>query len=466
MIPESHICFLVENFVDSLDFSKFDKEYLGAGAPAYHPRILMKILVQGMISKERSSRRLARICRENFVFVYLSEKVQPDFRTICRFRKSNASFIKEALKQTLTVASSNELLDLDTIFTDGTTIKANANKKRSIKREAVDILDKAIDKMMEEDIRQDELDMELYGDTEEGLTNMDREDMKRIVREYRKKNSDNVKKRLNEVKEEVKKSNVKKVSLTDPESRMMQNKSRVTELCYNAQFSVDKNQFILAVDACQDGHDANQLVPQIEKVRKNVELKEGTKVALDCGYSSGENIKFLEDNGLEGYIPSRSQAQEFDGKRCTLNHDKYEYDWEEDELIVGGARFSFRKSYTRKDGRKIITYYSKELKRKKDVPLYFRERLRMRDKMKLVESKRIYRLRGETVESVIGNAKHNLGFREFLLRGLEGVNIELSILGIAHNLGKIWRMSGVKGRVSMDVRRILYNLEFRRCFLA
>ena len=70
--------------------------YEGAGHPAYHPRIIMKIIIQGMLSKERSSRRLASACRENFVFMYLAEKVQPNFRTIARFRKNNSSFVKEA----------------------------------------------------------------------------------------------------------------------------------------------------------------------------------------------------------------------------------------------------------------------------------------------------------------------------------------------------------------------------------
>mgnify|MGYP007051340102 len=45
MIPKDHICFLIEDFVESLDFSKFDMIYDGAGHPAYHPRIIMKIII-------------------------------------------------------------------------------------------------------------------------------------------------------------------------------------------------------------------------------------------------------------------------------------------------------------------------------------------------------------------------------------------------------------------------------------
>ena len=94
MIPENHICFLVEEFAESLDYSNFDMIYDGAGHPAYHPRIIMKVLAYGVLCKTRSSRKLARACRENFVFMYLAKKVQPDFRTINRFRKDNPGFVK------------------------------------------------------------------------------------------------------------------------------------------------------------------------------------------------------------------------------------------------------------------------------------------------------------------------------------------------------------------------------------
>src|SRR3990167_5954891 len=101
IIPKNHICFFVEEFVDSLNFSEFDMTSEGAGHPSYHPRIIMKIIIQGMLSKERSSRKLASACRENFVFMYLAEKVQPNFRTIARFRKNNSDFIKEVFKETV-----------------------------------------------------------------------------------------------------------------------------------------------------------------------------------------------------------------------------------------------------------------------------------------------------------------------------------------------------------------------------
>jgi len=446
MIPEDHICFMVEEFVESLDFSNFDMIYDGAGHPAYHPRIVMKILIMGMLSKVRSSRKLAAACHENFVFMYLAEKVKPDFRTISRFRKDNPEFVKAAFKKTVELASKNKLIDLSFISIDGSMLKAYAGKKRYFDKKGLDKLDKAIDKMVEEDIAIDEIEEQIFGGKEEGLTGIDERDLRRIVRDYKKsEDKKKIKKNIKKAKNELEKYSLKKVSISDPESRMMQNKKGFSELSYNTQISVSRNQIILSNDLCQDKHDAHQFIPQIKNVKENIKLKKATKVALDCGYSDGKNIKFAEDNKIDLYVPSRSQAQELEGKEQTLNHDNYEYDKKRDELIVGKYRFYFKGIYARKNGKKIIMYYNDKLKKKKDVPFYFRERLRMRDKMEKPESKNAYGTRKITVEPVYGNIKENLGFRGFLLRGLKSAKIELNLACIAHNLQKIWRMTAAKG---------------------
>jgi len=445
MIPKGHICFLVEDFTDSLDYSGFELFYEGAGHPAYHPKIIMKILIMGMLSRVRSSRKLASASRENFVMMYLAEKVQPDFRTIARFRKDNAKFVKDAFRKTVELANENKLIDLSFISIDGSMLKANASKKKYFDKENLDKLDKAIDKMVDEDIALDELEEQIFGDKEEGLTGIDERDLRRIVRDYRKsENKKKIKKNVGKAKGELEKYFLKKVSISDPESRMMQNKKGFSELSYNTQVSVARNQIILANDVCQDGHDAHQFIPQMRNIKENIKLKRNTKVGVDCAYSDGENIKFAEDENIDLYVPSRALAQEFDGKEQTLNHDIYEYYEKRNEIISDGCRYKFRGIYTRKNGKKVISYYNAELKKKKDVPFYFRERLRMKEKMKTDEGKMTYSLKKITAEPVYGNLKQNLGFREFLLRGLEKVKIELNLVCIAHNLQKIFNLRAAK----------------------
>lgn len=447
MIPKDHICFLVEDFVDSLDYSNFDMIYDGVGHPAYHPRIIMKIIIQGMLSRIRSSRKLAAGCRENFVIMYLAEKVQPDFRTIARFRKDNAEFVKDAFKKTLELAEKNKIIDISSVFIDGTKIKAYASKKRYLGKIALDKLDKAIDKMIKEDIEIDEIEEELFGDKEDGLTGFDRRDLKNIVREFNKsKNKKKIKEKIQKARQEFNTNNVEKVSLSDPESRIMKNAKSYTEPSYNAQVSVSKNQIIIANDVCQDRHDAHQLIPQVRNIKENIWFRKDTKVGVDCGYSDGENIKFVEDNDIDLYVPSRAQAQEFDGKEQSLNHDKYEYDEVRDELIADGIRYPYHHSYIRKNnGKKIFVYQLYGAKLRKQVPEFFRERLRMKQKMEKPESRKIYGQRKITVEPVIGNIKQNLGFREFLLRGIANVKIELNLVCIAHNLQKIWKLRAANG---------------------
>lgn len=446
MIPKDHICFLVEEFAERLDYSSFDIMYDGAGHPAYHPRIIMKVLAMGMLSRVRSSRKLAAGCRENFVMMYLAEKTKPDFRTIARFRKDNSEFVKDAFKRTVELANKNKLIDLSFISIDGSMLKSNASKKKYFDKKNLDKLDKAIDKMVEEDIALDELEEQIFGDREEGLTGIDERDLRRIVRDYRKsEDKKKIKKNIKRAKGELEKYFLKKVSISDPESRMMQNKKGFSELSYNAQISVSKNQIILSNDVCQDKHDAHQFIPQMQNIKENIKLKGDTKVGVDCAYSDGENIKFAEENSIDLYVPSRAQAQEFEGKEQTLNHDNYEYDKKRNELIVDGERYRCSGFYVRKTGKKIAVFYSKKLKKKKDVPFLFRERLRMKEKMDSEEGKSVYTLRKITVEPVYGNLKENLGFRGFLLRGLDKVKIELNLVCIAHNLQKIHRMMAAKG---------------------
>ena len=271
IIPKDHICFFVEEFVESLDFSKFDELYDGAGHPAYPPRILMKTLIQGMLSRVRSSRKLSAATRESFVFMYLAEKVNPDFRTIARFRKDNALFIKQSFKKTVELASDYKIIDLSFIGIDGSKIKAQASRKQYFDKNGLSKLDQAIDKMMDEDIALDELEEQLFGDKEEGLTGIEGRDLRKIVREnFKNKDKAKIKQKIARAREEIVQHNLQKVSLSDPESRVMQHAKRYSEPAYNTQFSVTKNQIIVANDVCQDGHDAHQFIPQIKNVQENI----------------------------------------------------------------------------------------------------------------------------------------------------------------------------------------------------
>jgi len=61
-----------------MDFSEIEEKYQGPGHPAYHPKIMLKLLIMGAIDGIRSSRKLARAARENVVYMFLAGNLKPE----------------------------------------------------------------------------------------------------------------------------------------------------------------------------------------------------------------------------------------------------------------------------------------------------------------------------------------------------------------------------------------------------
>jgi len=107
LIPDNHICFLVDKIIQiqNLDLTEFEKKYEGAGHPAYHPKLLLKLLILGITDGIRSSRKIAKNARENVSYMYLAGLLKPDFRTISDFRKNNPDLIYLSFKEVVKYAS-------------------------------------------------------------------------------------------------------------------------------------------------------------------------------------------------------------------------------------------------------------------------------------------------------------------------------------------------------------------------
>jgi len=233
LIPEDHVCFLVENFIDSLDFSVFEEKYEGSGAPAYHPRILLKLLVIGVLDKVRSSRRLAKNARENVVYMFLAEKLVPDFRTISDFRKNNPDLIKTVFKHTVCLARKEGMLDLSHLSTDGTKIKANAADKRIFTKEELEFMMKFVENELETWAEQDSLEDDFFDNIRgsDQLPGSSRKRVKSAVKHYIEELKEkgellrtNVEAKLERAHQEIEKNDLEKVSMSDPECRFMKSK--------------------------------------------------------------------------------------------------------------------------------------------------------------------------------------------------------------------------------------------------
>jgi transposase len=467
LFSKNHVCYLINKIAGNLDYSEFDQKYAGAGHPAYHPRINLKLLMMANVDGMRSSRRMAKNAQENVVYIYLAEKTQPDFRTISDFRKSNKKLVKNAFKQIVKFAHKQGLIDLSHLMIDGTKIKANASDEKNISKDALEKLDKYIDKIIEEGIKVDEEEDKLYGDRDfhqmpEDLNDKDKTDrvVREIVDEINKSMKEGKKEKLKEIKSElqtikqiIEEKGQNKYSFTDPDSRFMKNKKKQYELGYNPQIVTDKNGLIISNDVIQRADDRGQLVPNIRRVEQNFgKLPEGTIISADNHYNKGEDVEILEKEGFDIHSPAYGMNKELKNRFDKVN---FEYDEEKDEFICPEGKTLKKSCITfNKQQQRYLTLYRasykdcmgceyklkccKKAKSKSitAVPGY-KALERIKEKMQTKEGKATYNLRKHTVETAFGDIKHNKKFREFLLRGIKKVKTEWDLVCIASNLVKI-----------------------------
>ena len=341
-IPEDHVCYFIANVAEEVDFEKINQKYrYTKGEPAYSRRMLLRVVLMASVDGVFSSRRIARLAEENVVYMYLSGMDKPDFRTICRFKIECAKEIEEAFKMTIEVARKMGMVKLNHMAIDGTKLKANASNANLINQEEI----KWIREILRKGILTDQEENTIYGDKRgdevpSELSN--REKVSQIIDEVRKENSDtknerkirrssfklleeactgphgkqHVLEKLEHAEKELENTPQKTVSLTDPESRWMKNKKHQWELSYNMQIAVDHDYgIILASSITQDPTDHYQLIPQIEQVKQNIgPLPDDISLSADNGYSTQENLEYIEENQIDAYIPTKKQATR--AKKC------------------------------------------------------------------------------------------------------------------------------------------------------
>jgi transposase len=258
------------------------------------------------------------------------------------------------------------------------------------------------------------------------------------------------------------------VSFTDPESRFMKNKKHFSEFSYNPQVTVDaEHGMVVAEDVVQNVRDVDQLKPQIERTGEVFgKLPKNTIVSADNDYHSAENIDFLKEQKLDGYISHDKLASRMKGETKEsgrFDKDKFKCNTETDEFTCPNGesvKFSFE-YFDKQKGKQVRVYRgvgcaqcpdkklcTKSKRKPKLIKCYGNEAnmREMDEKMESPEGLEVYRVRAKTVERVFGHVKQNIGLREFLTRGLRGVMAEFSLACIAHNMKRIWKIkSQVEG---------------------
>lgn len=455
-VRHDHPARVFSEIIDRIDTTAF-REPKDEGRPAYHPRMMLKVLLWGYATGVRSSRKIEEKFQQDVVFMWLAGLEKPDFRTLCLFRTTNKEAIERVFADIITIARAMGMGSIGLVALDGSKVRASSGidtfktvedwgkALSEAKSEAQRIIteaegiDKEEDKLHGEDRRGDELPQgieEVQGRIEK---------IGALIQ------------RAHELGKEGK----ARMSITDTEASFM-HKGNTSIPAYNAQLAVTEDQLIVYADVTAEPVDVNQTKRAIEGIEDAIKEKPEVVVA-DTGYGGGENLKFLEGEKIDGYIPEEGERHIGSKKRQTAREhlfakEVFTYNAQEDkytcpqgETLGPAATSRFKGKYSKREvtvyrtdrgvcarcpGREQCTP-NKKLGRSITRDGYEEYRERMRAKVASEQGRAIYGKRKCIVEPVIGQIKTRSGFWQFLLRGLQKVRIEWKIATIAHNLLKI-----------------------------
>jgi len=456
-LPKDHLAWIIDEVVEQLDLSCLYKKISCVGNPSYHPKMMLKILFYGYATSNFSSRKIAKGLESDVAFIFLSGMQKPDFRTISDFRKNNADELPKLFIQIVRLCHKLGLVGLGHICLDSTVMKANANRKKfrdkeelieeeqAIREKIQELLDTAEaidakeDKLFGKDRRGDELPQELR-------------DPKRRLEKIR------------EAKKKLEEESSKEINLTDPEATFQKHNSHLIRPGYRAEIAVDeKEQVIVACDCINEANDTRRLVPLLDEVASNlpeVSTQESVVVTADSNYSSIDGLAKLETRKhIDAYIPDAKYQAQKNGNLTDEDspfHKKYfVYNPKKDVYVCpNGKKLTFKRRKTATKGESPASIYGcndchsckyfsicTKSKSGREIRVYDNIELlyEMRKKLETADGRSIYKRRQAIVEPVFANIKHNLKFREFLLRGLKRVKAEFTLIAIVHNIQKIAR---------------------------
>ena len=131
-LPEEHLARFVVDIVDQLDLSGLTRQYRGAGSAAYHPSMLVALLLYGYATGTYASRRIEQASYESLAFRYIAANTHPDHDTLCTFRKRFLKELGALFVQVLSIAQEMDLVKLGTVALDGTKVHANASRHSAL----------------------------------------------------------------------------------------------------------------------------------------------------------------------------------------------------------------------------------------------------------------------------------------------------------------------------------------------
>jgi transposase len=407
------------------------------GRPAYDPGALLRLYLYGYLHRLRSSRQLEKECHRNLELLWLLRKLAPDHKTIADFRRDHRAGFKLVHRQFHLLCHQLKLFGGELVAIDGTKLAAvNARDRNFNAKKLAELLARA-DARLAEYLQQ--LDA---GDSaeahEEKLTRAELEKKIAALREKMEWHE--------ELRAQLQEEEEKQLSTTDPDARKMHARQG-TVIGYNAQSAVDaQHKLIVADDVTNEGTDVQQLASVASEAKETLAVAR-LEVVADPGYYNQAEVSRCAEKNITPYV--RKCDTSANTARGLYAKKDFTYDPEKDvyrcpagaplthrfntyELgrslryyrASGCAHCPLKEKCTRNQGNRTIT-------REEDEPLMEAMAARVQahpEKM---------RLRKALVEHPFGTIKRWFGYTYFLVKGLEQVRAEWTLITLCYNLKRV-----------------------------
>jgi transposase len=431
-LPEQQLARFVVEVIDGLDLRAMVGSYRGSGSASYHPSLLLGILVYGYATGVFSSRKLERATYDSVAFRFVGANEHPDHDTIAVFRRRFLKEIEGLFVQVLLLAREMGMLKMGTVGLDGTKIHANASRHSALSYEHAGQIEAQLKAEVSALLAKAEAADQ--ADVPDGMSIPDelarREERLRKLAAARAKIEARAKERFaheqaeHQAKLAARQAKTEKtgkkpggkppeppaagplatdqINLTDEESRVMPVAGGGFDQCYNAQAAVAAGSLlVVATDVVQAANDKQQLEPMLSKITDLPEDLGVPKALLaDNGYFSAANVAACAAAKIEPLIALGRQPHH------PSLHERF------------AAAPPAPENPTPVEA--------------------------MAHRLATPDGKKLYGLRKQTPEPVFGIIKSVLGFRQFLLRGLDKVRGEWSLVTMAWNLKRMFALCAAR----------------------
>ena len=470
-LPPDHPVHVFVDLVRTIDPGHFLVPAGPKGEKPYHPHALFGVLAWGYLHGVRSSRKLARLARQEAAFVYLAGGGQPQYRTLARFRRDNAAAFTAVFQETVILALRLGLAKLGHVALDGTKLRATTSKHKAMsygrmrQREAQ--LRAEIAGLVHQADAQDGAEDQEYGADSDGYS----VDEELARRERRLAKIRALRERLEAEQRAEQRvaedaapmiDDKEQRSFADGDARIMLMKRGEYAYAYNAQAVVDASSgIIVAAELTNTAPDVGHLPGLVSRVRElraatGLPADEATTVSADAGYFSADNI--AEDgDGIDLLIAAGRDAPATAAvpKGGVWPADVFGFDAARDAWVCPAGKLLVRQvTPPGACGRPAKDRYRADptdcascplraqcLKPGQDRRVVVARRSRptgaMRYKLRQPVNRRRYARRKVIVEPVFGQLKEDRGFTTLSLRGLLLAKAEYLLGCLAHNLGKL-----------------------------